>query len=317
MIMRLKQKTWEDYFKGWLITGCALRTPTITYIMAREDISPEKMVSSWDSDIPTRIIVFASDKINEICGYKELNGFSNPSLSVARKPKQHGLILSAAPSTFVAVTGSGDSDEEYVDKGSFAVKYLKCVFDYTYAIGPKGNVYKRVDLDRWVKMDRGMDYEKASFVLDIDGFDEDDVYIVGKDGDIWNFNGDSWTHCNFPSKESLNAVVCAPDGNVYIGADGGSIWKGRNNNWTKIYDGSFSVNWNEMRWFQDKLWVISDYMLRIVDDGSLVIPQDGQGVDIILEGHMDVYDGVMLIAGLYTVHTFDGKNLYTNVAPYS
>lgn len=92
----LNKTIWEKYFKGWLITGCVLRTKEIIYMMARKEIPYEKMTSGWDSDIPTRIIVLVTNKINEVYGNEEINNLSNPSLGVARKPKGQGLLLSAA-----------------------------------------------------------------------------------------------------------------------------------------------------------------------------------------------------------------------------
>lgn len=312
----LEKDLWEDYFKGYLITGCAIRNKSLLYFCLRQDTPSNELVSMWDSDLPTRLVMIDLDDYDDKIAGSDFDGMNMPSLGVARKPKEQALLLSADIDGYVFVVGSGEWPPEYVDKGAYAVSKLKCVLNHAYAIGVGRNIYKRRNIGQWDKFDKGIEEKDSLAFSDIDAFTESDMYAVGGDGEVWLYDGDNWSQCGFPSNEQLNTVVCAPDGYVYIGGESGNIWRGLNNTWEKIYAGDSSILWNEMRWFQDKLWVISDYYLRILKNNELVYPEDELGNEIILRGHMDVYDDMVVIADLDHAYTFDGKKLRTIVAPY-
>lgn len=141
---------------------------------------------------------------------------------------------------------------------------------------------------------------------DIDAFSETDMYAVGGHGDVWHFDGQSWKQMRFPSRDQLATVTCAGDGNVYISGEGGSLWAGEKSTWKQIYKGGSSVLWNDVQWFQDKLWLASDYQFCQLNGGNVErVMHEGETVPI--SGHMDVHDGILVIASLYSVMSFDGS----------
>jgi len=173
-------------------------------------------------------------------------------------------------------------------------------------------------MGQWIKLDKGIpriEAETEHGFEDLDGFSEWDMYAVGGHGDVWRYDGDSWSQCRFPSNEQLSTVTCAPDGNVYIGGEGCSLWMGREHSWQKVARGGSTILWNESVWFQDKLWLSSDYQLRVWDGQALQHPMDGDN-KVVLSGHIDARDGVLVVAGSEYVDMFDGQQWHSIVEPY-
>ncbi len=150
---------------------------------------------------------------------------------------------------------------------------------------------------------------------DMDAFSESDMYAVGGHGDVWRYDGHQWQQMGFPSNVQLATVTCAGDGNVYISGEGGSLWVGEKSTWKSIYKGASSILWNDVLWFEDKLWLASDYPFRIWNGSELETVTD-KGKPVFINGHLDVYDGVLAIASQNTVMTFDCQTWRTIVTPY-
>lgn len=179
-------------------------------------------------------------------------------------------------------------------------------------------IYKRTAIGQWVPVMDGFpqNIEEGEWGFnDIDAFSEDDMYTVGGSGDVWRYDGHKWNMCGFPSNEQLSTVVCAPDGHVYIGGEGGNLWVGRENTWKRVYEGQSTILWNEMRWFEGKLWLASDYMLKVWDGKTLERPKNGDN-PVVLSGHIDARDGILVVAGGYTIDLYDGQEWKSIMKPF-
>jgi hypothetical protein len=195
---------------------------------------------------------------------------------------------------------------------------LKCINGYTYAVGTGRNLYKHVEVGKWVAFIEGIPKVTPSIALgfkDMDAFSESDMYPVGGHGDVWHFNGTRWQQMRFPSNVQLGTVTCAGDGNVYISGEGGSLWGGGKSAWKPIYVENSSILWNDVLLFQDKPWLASDYKFRQLKDKKLE-PVMHEGEKVHMNGHMDVYDGLLAIASAEYVWSFNGKSRLKLVEPY-
>ena len=162
---------------------------------------------------------------------------------------------------------------------------------------------------------RGERIEAVGF-NDLDAFSDNDMYAVGGHGDVWHFDGNTWTQMAFPSNMQLATVTCAGDGKVYVSGEGGSLWVGQRSTWELLYEGSSSVLWNDVLWFDGRLWLASDYQLRTLNGRTLAaVEHEGEAVPAF--GHMDARDGLLAVASPWSVMTFDGKTWRTIVAPYN
>jgi hypothetical protein len=148
----------------------------------------------------------------------------------------------------------------------------------------------------------------------MDAFSETDMYAVGGHGDVWHFDGKDWEQMGFPSNVTLGTVTCAGDGKVYISGEAGSLWRGRESTWEPVYKGASSILWNDAVWFEDKLWLASDYQLRVWNGKEVTqVLRDGKPVPIY--GHMDARDGLLVVASPEFVMAYDDKDWRTLVAP--
>jgi len=321
MSIFLSEEWWSQGLRDWIITDCAVRSSGIVYLVARQNIPHEQASSMWDHDILTRLIaLYPDEKIEGSIGWQELDGFNRPRCGVSRKPLSQGLVVAHNNDGDVWAMGGGHEGMEQIDPGNVPMtQRIKCIDDYAYSVGRARSIYKRTDLGKWVKLDNGFPDEESSFNIgfyDMDGFSETDMYAVGGKGDIWHYDGTTWMQEGFPSNMQLNTVTCAGDGYVYVSGMGGTLWRGRNSTWEHLYDGSYTIPWNDVLWFENKLWLASDYMLRIWNGKELLPVTDDKGQELHYSGHMDAYDGLLVVAGTSRVMAYQNGQWRALVMPY-
>lgn len=110
----------------------------------------------------------------------------------------------------------------------------------------------------------------------------------------------------FPERQPLFTVCCAGDDQVYMTGEGGTVYRGKGDHWERLWKAEMTVPYNDARWFDDRQWLASDYRLDVLE-GVAVEPARHGGERLPLHGHMDVADGLLVVASLDEVHAFDGK----------
>lgn len=120
----------------------------------------------------------------------------------------------------------------------------------------------------------------------------------------------------FPVEEQLATVTCGGDGQVYITSEGGSLWVGERSTWRLLERRGSSILWNDTRWFDGQLWLASDYQLRVWNGREIAVPEY-EGKPVLASGHMDAHDGLLVVADLWSVSTFDGREWRKVVVPYA
>jgi hypothetical protein len=321
----LDQHRWSEVIDGFDIIDLAVQDINVIQIAARKKLPHREASLMFDSEIPTRIITLFTDRPEgNNCGYQQLEGMPFPVLGVSRAPfpRPSGLLACNSMDGDVWPRGSGYDGplEQIAPNQQPRPERLKCINGFTYSIGGWRKIYKRIAIGHWVKLDQGFpeitQYTNSLGFKDLDAFSESDMYAVGGDGDVWHFNGTRWEQMGFPSNVQLGTVTCAGDGKVYITGEGGSMWAGSKSTWKLVHEAESSVLWNDVLWFQEKLWLASDYHLRQWNGKEMVtVEQAGQQVNI--WGHMDAYDGVLAVASPNYVMSFDGAQWRTLVAPYA
>jgi len=321
----LDENVWREHIKGWYIVDCAVRERTIVYLCLRKNVPHEEASLMWDHDIPSQMFILDLEGTGSDFGSRKLIGYNKPVLGVARKPVPQGLLVARNNDGQVSVMGGGRKfPDEFIDPGEVPfTERVKCINDYAYSVGNRRKIYKRSEVGYWVRfadLPGGEGGVSDYGFRDMDAFSDSDMYAVGGRGDIWHFDGKSWVQQGFPTNLQLATVTCAGDGQVYVSSEGGSLWCGRLSTWECIYEGESSILWNDVLWFDNKLWLASDYQARIWDGQQLVpITHDDKPVSIY--GHMDAYTdpdggGLLVIASPWYVMAYDGKAWQTLVAPY-
>lgn len=319
----LDRDSWNAAFAGFEITDVAVRTSTVIQLCLKKSVSQYEASYVFDQQIPSRIISLATDRPDGVkYGLQELEGMSYPVVGVSRDPvpRPCGLLASRSMGGDVWPLGGGSGPLEKIAPGRFvATKRLKCINGHAYAVGIGRSVFKRVDVGSWIPVENGfpdVEVTESHGFNDIDAFSESDMYAVGGHGDVWHYDGATWTQLGFPSNVQLATVTCATDGNVYISGEGGSLWAGVGSTWKQLYKGTSSILWNDAVWFQDRLWLASDYQLRQWN-GKALVPVAHESNPVLISGHMDAYEGVLAIASPNEVLLFDGSAWRTLVSPYA
>ncbi len=320
MLAYFKEENWKKMIHGWIITDCSIRDKDVICLCMRQDLPDDVASRMFDHDIQTRLLAIYLDTPDDQYGARTLVGFNKPRLGISKLPKSQALLAARNGDGQVSVyLGGKNSPDEFIHKDGWPITLrIKCINGYAYAVGGNRKIYKRVELGKWEKfadLDAGDDIFKVGF-NDMDAFSDTDMYAVGGHGDIWHYNGKRWQRMGFPTNMQLGTVTCAGDGNVYVTGEAGSMWVGRESTWKRIYKGDSTLLWNDALWFENKLWLASDYQLRQWN-GKEMQKVEHKGKPIHISGHMDARDGLLVVASPSEVMAYDGKEWKIIVAPYS
>lgn len=322
----LPKVEWEESVKGWLIIDCVVSDNDKISVLLRKDTPHEIASRGWDSDINSRVMTIFFDDGDDKSGHREFTGFAFPKLGFSHNPTSQRLLLNRNTEGQVYASGSGKEGDEAVKPGadneeSFYGNRLVCIDGWAYALGHLREIHKRVDIGKWKPMMNGFDQPRYDNSWDdwgfndMDGPNENNLYAVGGKGDVWRYDGKKWHWCDFPSNQELATVTVAPDGQVYISGFGGSLWVGKENTWKQLAKGGSTINYNDSVWFNNQLWLCSDYRLEVWDGEKIDRPIHN-GKTIVYSGHMDAHENLLVVAGMSQVHAFDGKEWHTIVQAY-
>ncbi|MGY8668952.1 hypothetical protein Q3C01_42235 [Bradyrhizobium sp. UFLA05-109] len=318
----LDREAWLRAFKGWDIVDVAVRDRHIVYVVLRQSIPIEQASHTWDHDIASRLVAFYLNESDpaEKWAYQGLIGFQLTRCVAVRAPLGQGIALSSNGDAFAMGSNQRAMEKVNPTGQSFVGNRGRCIGNRAYTVGLNRDVYRRIDIGCWERLDVGLptqtrklDVEEVVAIgfNDIDGFAEDDIYAVGGKGDVWHYDGRGWSQCRFPSRWPLFTVCCAGDDEVYISGEGGTLFAGRRDSWRRVHIWESTVPYNDARWFDGQLWLVSDYGLDRFVDGKV---QRAHRVGA--RGHMDTADGVLAVASLEDVQIFDGRSWRDIVRPY-
>lgn len=330
----VQREKWEKSLKGWLIVDCSVRNKDVVQLIARELADDDELDSREDVEIRTRTIQIRRhfEIENQRTAHQGLEGFSHPIGGSCNLPIEQDLVISMNGEVYASGSGkSGLERPERPDGRGIVPTRLVNIEGFSFALGKARVILKRSDVNRWdlfandglpalrTHFERGArdsaGYYSALGFNDLDGPKETLLYAVGGKGDVWHYNGKLWRQCDFPSNEMLSTVTVAPNGNVYISGEGGSLWVGAEDTWRLAAPGQAASPFNDSAWFGDKLWLCSDYQLKIWSGKELVRPEH-EGDVIPYCGHMDARDGILVVASGSYAHCFDGERWQCLVAPF-
>lgn len=303
--MELSNAHYIKNFKGFTIMDCAVRSENILYFSLCEnsvnDIN-RNGGSEADVSVSRRIVYFvASASPDDQWGYAEfIDDTDDFKICVSRKPKEQMIGVDDDGQVFAFGNGSNEIEKrlEFLRGG---VARCRAIDGYAYAAGSGRSVAFRKDRNKCIPLMQGLpysdddDWETAGFE-DIDGFNVNDIYCVGGEGDVWHFDGSRWEKIPFPSTLDLYSVCCAGDGKVYISGYRGTTFRGRGQEWEQIHAGKMTLPFKDMVWHDGKVWCTSDYGLWQITNGKLKTA-NVPGEIKICSGHLSAYGDVLLIAG--------------------
>lgn len=156
------------------------------------------------------------------------------------------------------------NDPEFVS----IIRSVKTIADTIYAVGMRRQVYKRSKENVWMNIDDEVAYQGDDIAVGfntIGGFNVEELYAAGLNGEIWGYDGGKWNEIQSPTNVHLHSICCASDKNVYIGGNSGLFIRGRYNAWD-ILDSNIEETIWDIHCFGDILYLLTNNgVYRYVD----------------------------------------------------
>lgn len=282
-IERMDDEYYEDNIAGFEVISAIFSDKDNFQIclkeMKDEDDDGLKALEDYDG----KIIYFVEEDDGEydVADVWEVAYFK----SIFIADESRSVILSDIFRVYESDTGFIDiipmDDQEHYKRLGTSLKMLG---EHVYAGGLMRKLFKRVGIGEWedvtdpvqhpnlykdidfIKQRDGRYLNVNSGFADFDGFSEQDIYAAGQK-DVWRFDGTRWHRVELPNyPRDIRSVVCAADGYVYIVGQGDVLIKGRGETW-QTFDIPF-LEYKKAAWFNDTLWLASDYELGVFKEGE-------------------------------------------------
>jgi hypothetical protein len=275
------------------ITGSA-RFRDLTYLVARDRGLESRGVAH------SRFIAFYQGKFAHM-GDRNWTGVAT---CVAKKPAEKMVAVGEDGDVFTYV--GGKAADEVIEPRPVALRGIGVVDGFSIACGMKRQVFRRVGENSWAAMHAPSPKsgENAGFE-DICGFSLTEVYAVGWNGEIWQWDGVRWIDRPSPTNLILTGVCCGTDGNVYACGQNGTLVAGRNDAWELISQENITEDFWDVCWFNDRLYVSSMTMVFAFTSGELLPVDFGVGMPATF-GRLTEADGALWSIGSADVFSFNG-----------
>lgn len=271
----------------------AARFRDLVYVVAKDRGLNDKDVSH------SRFVAF--DR-SEFC-HAEDHNWSAVAVCVARRPAEKMIAVGHDGEVFTYVGGA--STEERIRPEPMALRNLGVIEGLPYACGMNREVFRRDGEDRWVPM-HAPGSETTSGFESIDGFGSTEIYAVGWNGDIWEWDGRVWVQ-HAPLTESiLTGVCCAGDQRVYVCGQSGTLIVGRHGIWERVDLNGFGADFQEVHWFGERLYVSTMQNLYVYEGKGALSPVVFGDDAPSSCGRLSSAEGVLWSIGSDDVFSFDG-----------
>lgn len=155
-------------------------------------------------------------------------------------------IVSANGTTYerIADAGTGNKKLGYLNQ-------IRLIDNRIFVCGYRRQIYCR-EKERWIHFDQGIladKVERGKGLLGMCGKTWDNLYVVGRDGEIFHFDGNDWSNLNSPTNLTLEACCTSRTNDIFVCGNKGLILRGNHQGWMLIDPAGFSEN----------LWDIIEY----------------------------------------------------------
>lgn len=211
---------------------------------------------------------------------------------VTRSGDQNGLALMGMFGRAIVFQTGGGASRETIgdpDNGPSDIRPLNDMAQIgasLFVVGMRRQVYKRrLDQRVWTRIDDGVfipisDEAEEGF-LAVDGFTESEIYAAGFEGEIWWYDGSTWSKVQTPTNLRLEGVCCLSSGRVITVGEAGVILTGRRDQWSSIEQTDVESDLVSVAEFQDQVYVCSEEEgVFLLQDGRLIKCDTGVEEDV-------------------------------------
>lgn len=286
--------------KGLVIRSAAVRLPDTGYIIAadpkrEQSDEPHAILFRWRAGQFTR-------------GDRNYNA--------------HSLCVVTHPETgYVEVSGQGyysfqhasglDGGDIFDDsvpppkrRRTASFRSVAAIDGKAHAVGLRGLVYRFDNIGRWTRIDDGL--PETFNIQAIDGFSATDLYAVGRQGMLWQFDGNVWSERELPTDANLTCVKCAGDGQVYVGGHRGVLIRGRDATWAVVDQRETNDDLWDIEWFGRQVYVSTMHAVYRLTGDALVTVDFGDDPPRSCY-QLSAAKGVMWSNGEFDIFAFDGR----------
>lgn len=233
--------------------------------------------------------------------------WDSSAIAVAKKPVEKLIFIGEEGDVCIYV--GGESTSEKILPQPTMIRNAKTIDGFVYACGMKRQVYKRVGENNWQDLSAPFPKENEKVGFEgIDGYSSSEIYSVGWNGEIWEYDGSSWVDRSGITNAILSTVCCTPENSVFIGGQKGLLIKGRNDSWEIIQlENEVDANIWDLCWFNDKLYIATINDLYTLEGNKLVGVNFGN-IELSSCFSLTEAEGVLWSIGKDDVASFDGQN---------
>lgn len=201
-------------------------------------------------------------------------------------------------------------DLEPEDGKMGALRCARLIDGKVYVAGMDRQVYRREGKDSWTSLDQNLPAGEEDQVVGfeaIDGFNQNEIYAVGHEGEIWRFDGKAWRKILSPVKQILLGVHCSDDGFVYISGQSGVLLKGRHDTWESLSQEITKQDiWDVVK-FKDCLYFATEKIMFQIKEKKASAVEYGQEGTPFTFYRFSISQSEMWVIGPKDVMRFDGQ----------
>jgi hypothetical protein len=230
--------------------------------------------------------------------------WSAVAVGVAKKPAEKMVAVGEDGDVFIYV--GGKAGDEKIQPNPVCLRGIGAVDGFAIACGMYRQVYKRIDEAVWTAMHAQAPPpgENAGFEA-IAGFSGSEIYAVGWNGEIWEWDGTQWLNRTSPTNLILTGVCCAGDAKVYVCGQHGTLLRGRHDIWEVVDLENFPEDFWDVHWFKDSLYLATMTSLYTYTAAGLAPVAFGADQPATCYRLTDA-QGVLWSVGSSDIFSFDG-----------
>ncbi|WP_394821825.1 hypothetical protein [Pendulispora albinea] len=223
-------------------------------------------------------------------------------MCIARRPSEK-LVVVSGDGTVMTYVGGEVKDEKI--KGAADLRGCTTIEGNAYAFGMNRQVFRREREGKWTAMHAPSSHGDVAGIEAVDGFDADDVYAAGWEGEVWHWKSSAWTVCPTRTRVVLSGLCCGQDGHVYACGQSGTLLRGRGQKWDILKTKGLTNDLWDVRHFMGKLYVASMTALYELKGDTLVPVDFGRATPDSCYKLTEA-EGVLWSIGQQNVLSFDG-----------